>query len=197
MTKRRAMDENAPLSSADLATLTTRMTRGDEAAYRTFYELYFHRLLRYLLVLTSGREDAAREALQLTLMRVVRHIRRFDAEEVFWSWLTVLARSSIVDEERKRKRYFGLLDRFVIWTGRGHSGPSRDANDTLLALLEQELALLPPDERALLQQKYFDGLAVKEIASQLQTTEKTIDSRLVRLRRKLKETVLTQLKHEV
>ena len=77
-----------------------------------FHELYFQRLLRYLLVVTGGREEAAREALQIALLRVVRHIRRFDREAVFWSWLTVLARSAVVDEERKRHRYLAFLDRF-------------------------------------------------------------------------------------
>jgi RNA polymerase sigma-70 factor (ECF subfamily) len=194
--ERRAMDADAPLSSIDLATLTQRMAGGDEAAWRAFCDHYFHRLLRYLLVLAGGREEAAREALQLTLVRVVRHIRRFDSEEVFWSWLTVLARSSLVDEERKRKRYFGLLDRFFAGADRDDLAPSRDADGSLLALLERNLAGLEPEERGLLERKYFDGLAVKDIAREQQTTEKTIDSRLVRLRRKLKDAILTQLNNE-
>src|SRR3989442_913928 len=96
-------EEGGPL--ADTAALTVRMARGDESAYREFYAGYFDRLLRYLLVVTQGREEAAREALQLTLMRVVRHIKKFDTETALWSWLTVLARSSVVDEQRKRTRY--------------------------------------------------------------------------------------------
>src|SRR5207245_760424 len=62
------------------------MAEADEDAYSMFHELYFHRLLRYLLVVTGGQEEAAREALQLALLRVVRHIRRFDLEEAFWCW---------------------------------------------------------------------------------------------------------------
>ena len=98
--------------AVDIAALTRRMVQGDEAGYRMFYELYFHRLFRYLLVVTSGREEAAREALQLALLRVVRHIRKFDSEEAVWSWLTVLARSAVVDEQRKRGRYLSFLDRW-------------------------------------------------------------------------------------
>jgi hypothetical protein len=60
--------------SVDIAALTARMAQSNEAAYRMFYELYFQRLLRYLLVVSGGREEAAREALQLTLLRVVRHV---------------------------------------------------------------------------------------------------------------------------
>ncbi|HEY2952163.1 MAG TPA: hypothetical protein VGK40_06255, partial [Verrucomicrobiae bacterium] len=65
-------------------------------------------------------------------MRVVHHIRRFDSPEVFWSWLTVLARSSLVDEERKRKRYFGLLDGFLAGARRDDFDPPRDADGSLL-----------------------------------------------------------------
>ena len=71
------------------------MARGNEAAFRAFYDGYFDRLLRYLLVVTNGNEEAAREALQLALVRVVRHVKPFGAEEKFWSWLTVLALSLI------------------------------------------------------------------------------------------------------
>ncbi|MEO7299756.1 MAG: sigma factor [Verrucomicrobiota bacterium] len=84
----------------DIPLLTAQMAKGDEAAYREFYELYFNRLLRYLLVLT-GNEETAREALQLTLLRVARHAKKFESEAALWSWLTVLARSSVIDESRK------------------------------------------------------------------------------------------------
>ncbi len=53
------------------------MVRGDETAYRIFYDAYFDRLLRYLLVVTGGNEEVAREALQLALVRVVRHVKCF------------------------------------------------------------------------------------------------------------------------
>jgi RNA polymerase sigma-70 factor (ECF subfamily) len=166
-------------------------------AYREFFDAYFSRLSRYLLVVTAGNEDATREALQGTFMRVVKHIKVFSDEATFWSWLTVLARSSLSDDTRKRRRYFAFLDRFTH-----HATIERaSANDVrgeerLRELLEQNLKILQPEERELLEWKYFDGRSVREIAGQLQTTEKAIESRLVRLREKLKQAVLAQLKHE-
>ena len=53
-----------------------------------------------------------------------------------------------------------------------------------------------PEERELIDRKYFAGESVKEIAEEMQTTEKAIESRLVRVRRKLKDLVLVQLKDE-
>ncbi len=181
--------------SVAIAALTARLAAGDEAAYRMFHELYFHRLLRYLLVVTGGREEAAREALQLALLRVVRHVRRFASEEAFWSWLTVLARSAVVDEERKRRRFLALLDRF-FQRGQAEAGMDPDADARLQELLESNLEALPPDERELIQRKYFARESVKEIAADLDATEKAIESQLVRIRRKLKAGITAQLNDE-
>jgi RNA polymerase sigma-70 factor (ECF subfamily) len=188
--------KEAPEQVVNLARLTARMASNDESAYRTFFDLYLLRLKRYLLVVTQGREDAAREALQLTLLRVVRHIRRFESEATFWSWLTVLARSSVVDEERKRKRYLTFLDRFFWWSKSRTCDAHDEADAHLQALLEQGLQALPAEDRQLVEQKYFADRSVKDLAQEHETTEKAVESRLVRIRRKLRETILTKLKHE-
>jgi len=177
--------------------LTRRMARGDETAYRLFYDAYFDRLLRYLLVVTGGNEEAAREALQLALVRVVRHVKAFDTEEKFWSWLTVLARSALADESRKRRRYFSFLERFTRHLQTGTVAPdSGEADDQLRALLASNLTALPADERQLVEQKYLLRQSVREIADGRQTTEKAVESKLSRVRRKLKDAVLTGLKNE-
>jgi RNA polymerase sigma factor (sigma-70 family) len=179
----------------DIARLTGRMAGGDEAAYREFFELFFSRLLRYLLVLTSGDEAGAREALQATMLRVARHVRRFDQEDALWSWLTVLARSSVIDAERKRKRYFGLLERFF------EREPARpaEAGETekrMAEVLARSLEALAREDRELLERKYFEGESVREIAEALGTSVKSVESRLVRVRRELKTLILRGLKDE-
>ena len=181
--------------AVDIAALTAGMAKGDEDAYRMFHELYFHRFLRYLLVVMGGREEAAREALQLSLLRVVRHIRKFDSEEAFWSWLTVLARSAVVDEERKRHRYLAFLDRFFQGTQIA-AAADLDAEARLRELLHANLDALSCDERELIKRKYFARESVKEISLGVGATEKAIESQLVRIRRKLKTGILGQLNNE-
>jgi DNA-directed RNA polymerase specialized sigma24 family protein len=78
-----------PKPAPDVIRLTTTMSRGDEEAFHEFYNLYFNRLLRYLIVVTNGQEEIAREAVQLTFVRVARHVRKFDSETAFWNWLAV------------------------------------------------------------------------------------------------------------
>ena len=171
----------------DIAQLTAQMSRGDEDAFREFYDRYFNRLLGYLLVLTRGHEDSAREALQSAMLRVVKHIKRFACEQTFWSWLTVLARTTLVDQERKRSRYNAALDRFA-------QEDSSSAETHLLECLKQSVASLPPDESVLIEKKYFEEQSVAGIASAMDTTEKAVESRLVRIRQKLKKQTLGLLK---
>jgi RNA polymerase sigma-70 factor (ECF subfamily) len=173
------------------------MMAGDEMAYRTFYHEYFDRLSRYLLVVAAGNEEAMREALQATLLRVVRHIKTFSSEDAFWSWLTVLARSAYTDEVRKRRRYVSLLDRFTRHAEIERGGRNDDhADDRLRILLVRQVAGLPADEQKLVEQKYFARRTVRDIAGESQTTEKAVESKLSRIRRKLKDALLTELKHE-
>jgi hypothetical protein len=69
---------SAPRTAEDAAisALTRRLVAGEEAAWREFHDAYFDRLLRYLLVVCHGDETAARTALQASLVKIVRSVRR-------------------------------------------------------------------------------------------------------------------------
>jgi DNA-directed RNA polymerase specialized sigma24 family protein len=79
--------------------LTTGLASANEEAFREFHRLYFDRLYYFLLIVCRGSHDEAQEALQQTLIRVVRHARAFETEETFWCWLKVVARSAARDAE--------------------------------------------------------------------------------------------------
>ena len=170
---------------------------GDELAWRNFYDRYFDRLWRYLLVAAGGNEDVARESLQAALVRAARHIKVFRDGDVFWSWLTVLARTALADERKKGRRYFFFLERFK----RQKEVESEQTNDVqtdehLNTLLARHVASLPPDEQKLIEQKYMARRTVREIAGELQVTEKAVESQLSRIRRKLKDATLKELNRE-
>ena len=140
------------------------MVRGEEEAWREFHARYFDRLWRYLIVVPHGREEAAREAVQFAFVRAVRYMRHFETEAALWSWLTVLARSAVIDEERKRSRYRAFLDRFRDWNRRESWPPPADADTLLHELLNSGLNELPPADRELLERKYLAGVSVRALA---------------------------------
>jgi RNA polymerase sigma-70 factor (ECF subfamily) len=178
--------------------LTRRLAAGDEEAFRMFHATYFDRLLRYIFVIARGDEEAAREALQETMTRVVRYARPFDSAEAFWSWLTVLARSAVVDGGRKRQRYWKLIRSYAFWwephTTDGCKEPESEAY--LHQLLLDGLGILEPLERQLVQLKYLESKSTRELALEFELTERAVESRLLRARRQLREALLMRLKND-
>ena len=107
-------DASPDIPAEPTRALTEAMARGDEAAYERFMGQYADRLLYVLLVVHRGDEASAKDCLQATMIRVVRHIRAFDEDEVFWSWLTRLARTASGDYGRKQTRYIRMLTRHAF-----------------------------------------------------------------------------------
>jgi RNA polymerase sigma-70 factor (ECF subfamily) len=172
-----------------LARMTKRMRQGEEEAFREFHALYFGRLHRFLLAVTRGNEIQAQEALQETFLRVARHGRVFTNDDVFWWWLKAVARNAARDAARQRRRYDSLLEKFF----------RRETQDSApevswAPLLEESLAELDPEERSLVESKYLDGESVRQLSAQAGLTEKSVESRLLRLRRRLRARILEKLK---
>ena len=178
-----------------VARLTRRLAAGDDDAFRQFHSLYFDRLYQFLLVLARGQEHEAQETLQETLLRVVRYAREFDNEDAFWCWLKVVARSAARDGGRKRRRYFALLENFASRWRIGADPPRAAEENRLAAILAEGLEELALEDRRLIEGKYLDGAAVKELSELMGLTDKAVESRLLRARRQLREILLKKL-HE-
>ncbi len=172
--------------------LTRRLAAGEDEAFRQFQALYFDRLYRFLLVVARGDETQAREALQETLMRVARHAKPFEQEDAFWNWLKAVGRNAARDGARSRRRYASLLERF---TRRSESDAPPAGPDAALAeALEASVGELDPSDRHLIEGKYIEGQTVKELSAQAGLSEKAVESKLLRLRRQLREGILRKLK---
>ena len=187
---------NPPTSGAAstaTALLTRRLAEGEEDAFREFHRLYFDRLYHFLLAVTRGQEPEAQEALQETLLRLLRHPRVFAEEDVFWCWLKAVARNAARDAHRKHRRYFALLQNFAL--GRGREAHESSGDDSrLISLLAESLEELEPGDRLLIENKYLDGETVRELSTTAGLSEKAVESRLLRLRRRLRARIMEKLR---
>jgi RNA polymerase sigma-70 factor, ECF subfamily len=177
-----------PRAIDSIVLLTQRMAAGEEEAFRRFHQLYFDRLYQFLLAVARGREQEARDALQETFVRVARSARRFESEEVFWCWLKAVARNAARDAGRKQRRYFDFLQRFAL------NPPVQPSECDLGATLAECLDELNPSDRGLIEAKYLNGETVRELSVGQGTTEKAVESRLMRLRRRLRDRLLEKLR---
>ena len=77
------------------------LKRQDAGLLDTLIVRYQHRLLRYLLFLTSNRE-MAEDLFQEVWMRVLVRGSQFNGKARFDTWLFSIARNLVIDQRRKR-----------------------------------------------------------------------------------------------
>ena len=177
---------------SDLSRMTKQMSRQNEAAYREFFNLYYKRLWAYLITVSKGNFNDVEEAVQLTLIRVVKNIRAFEREDVFWNWLTRLAKSAYIDCYRKQSTFQKLVSSFRQY--RENSDSYQTSTSTEICI-EQALNRLDSANQQLIRWKYFDNWSYDAIADELGVSSKAIESRLGRARKKLKQLILELARH--
>lgn len=173
-----------------VALWTRRMAAGQDEAWRWFHERYYWFLLRYATSRT-GDPAGATDIVQETYLRVARHIRIFTDEDEFRSWLACVVRCAAVDHARHIARRSTLLERFAHW--RQCQCPSAlevyNSRNAESVLAEEALALLSGEDALLLRRKYYEGWSTEELAADGRTTLKSIESRLARLRQRVRELI--------
>jgi RNA polymerase sigma factor (sigma-70 family) len=182
--------------TVDLHQITAAIRRGDEAAFQVLYEHYCDRLYRYLLVVTSGNEDLSRELMQTTMTKAVRAMKPIADERSFWSWLSRIARNAFLDACRKSRRQPRLVPLSTSELEAIDPPASANEDTPLLQALDICLSALEPGERQLIGAFFFAHDSQQTIAQREHTTPKAVESRLARIRRKLRENILRRLRHE-
>lgn len=183
------LPEKSPVDTA-WRTLPAAIRRGDEAAFGRFYDLYGFRLYKWVLVLVRGNEAEAREVLQAILIKLARGIPDFEREPVLWAWLCTLSRNAFLDHCRSRlrhQRHYALDDQTAEFRD------VSDAGRQLCDSLGEAMTDLSPEERELIQAAYVDRRSLGELAAEHGQSYKAMESRLARLRLRLKNRLLKQL----
>jgi RNA polymerase sigma-70 factor (ECF subfamily) len=153
-------------------------------------EIYDHavgEVFTYLCARCGGRA-LAEDLTADTFLAAVGQIRRGVVEDVTVAWLIGIARHKLIDEWRRtarRPRSDRLGD-----DANSHYPPSADG-DEWDAVLDRQvvgavMAELGPHHRSALVLRYFDGLAVPDVAAHLGRTVEATETLLVRARRRFR-----------
>jgi RNA polymerase sigma-70 factor (ECF subfamily) len=192
-----ALDADRERSVAGSATWLSELTRairaGDEPAFSQFYDLYHLRLYQQALLLSKGDEQEAREVLQSVVLKLARKFQVFDDEKRFWAWLCRCLQNAYVDLCRGRRRDKKLVPLDELSAELPNLESPRDPWSDALG---RAMAQFAPDEQELLRAAYEDERPLQELADGSGQSYKAVESRLGRLRQKLKTRLLSQLRNE-
>ncbi len=176
------------------------LKRGDSLLLDQLIVEYQHRLLRYLLYLTSNRE-MAEDLFQETWIRVLQRGSQYNGNARFDTWLFTIARNLVID--LRRKRTMASLEEMC--DGGDDERPFEvAANDPtpfeVYQLREntervaEALLSLEPLPREVLVLRFHDELSLEEIAVVTRAPLSTVKSRLYRGLAALKPRILASEK---
>ena len=169
--------------------LVRRMADGDEGALRTLYAAYGRRVLAYAYRLTGSRL-LAEEVVQDSLLAAWQGARRFRGDSRVLTWLLGIAHRQALNATRRRWLHSVDLEKAAPVADRA-PGPQAQAEGLdRRRVLQEALAGLSPNHRAVLELVFCQGLSLKEAAQVCGCPVGTVKSRLSYAKAYLREALV-------
>ena len=167
---------------------------GDEAGLRILVERY-EKLLVYLIGGVLGeRSRDVEECVNDTWLKFWKHAAEFDLERAsIVTYLKVIARNTALNRLRDVKRHEdrrlqGDISEFAdSCEDAGQNVESEMLRKEHMARLNEAIAAMPDKERELMLRKYYYLQSSKTIAEAMGMSVNAVDSKLSRLRSKMRE----------
>ncbi len=161
----------------DDAELIFRISRGDEEAFKKFYEKFAPRVFRYALTLVRDRH-LAEEVVQETMVTAWKSAKKFQGRSQVSTWVFGIARNHARSLLRRTPEIVEEPEELEVQG----AGPVEQGERVRKALEK-----LPALEREVVVLAFYQGLSYREIAEILGIPEGTVKSRMFHARKHLRE----------
>lgn len=165
--------------------LIGRITRGDSQALERLYVEYRPRIHRFLARLGCPEEDFD-EVCNEVFYLVWRKAASYNHSARVSTWILGIARNKGL-KLRERKWRAGERSSDVMPEQLAEPTLGEAARLELRQWLEIALAMLPDDQRMVMELTFIEGLSYREIAVLMDCPENTVKTRMFNARRKLKQ----------
>jgi RNA polymerase sigma-70 factor (ECF subfamily) len=169
--------------------------RGEAAAFEELVSRYEKKIFRLTMNITRNREDAE-DAMQDAFLKSYAHLKDFQEDSRFYTWLVRIAANEALMRLRKRRPNQFSLDEPIEgdddlmpreledW---GPSPEQRFAQTEMHEILSDVIDKLEPDFRIVFVLRDVEELSTEETAKTLGISIPAVKSRLLRARLKLRQ----------
>jgi len=169
--------------------------KGDLSAFEELVNRYERKIFRLTLNITQNREDAE-DAMQDAFLKSYSHLKDFQGDSRFYTWLVRIAANEALMRLRKRRPNQFSLDEPVQgeedlmprevedW---GPSPEQRFAQTEMKNILSRVIEELEPDYRIVFVLRDMEELSTEETAAAVGISVPAVKSRLLRARLKLRD----------
>lgn len=167
---------------------------GDVAAFEELVSRYERKIFRLTMNITGNREDAE-DAMQDAFLKSYSHLKTFQGDSRFYTWLVRIAANEALMRLRKRRPNQFSLDEPIAsdedliprelqdW---GPGPEQRFAQTEMREILSSVIEELEPDYRLVFVLRDIEELSTEDTASALGISVPAVKSRLLRARLKLR-----------
>lgn len=158
--------------------LIEKVLQGDHKAFEELYFMYSEQLYGFALRYLKTKEDAE-GLVQEIFIKIWETRSRLKKGQSFGAYLFTIAKNTIFNQFRKKVNEKAYLEYL-----RNHldNRYNKTENDVILndirKQIEDCIETLPPQRKLVFQMSRFKGLSHKEIAKELDISEKTVETHI-------------------
>lgn len=160
--------------------LLCRVAKGDETAFRLFFDHYWGKIYSVALSLTKSAE-LSEEIVQDVFLKIWLKKEQLPSIKKFESYLFIVARNHILNQLRSKSSYHPFTTHLEQYFTASVVSPEqemllKETNQLVYQALEQ----LPPRQREIYQLSRNEGLDANTIARQLGISKLTVKSHMTK-----------------
>lgn len=176
---------------------------GDTAAFEELVSRYERKIFRLTMNITRNREDAE-DAMQDAFLKSYSHLKNFQGDSRFYTWLVRIAANEALMRLRKRRPNQFSLDEPIEgdeelmpreiqdW---GPGPEQRFAQTEMREILSSVIDELEPEYRTVFVLRDIEELSTEETADAIGISVPAVKSRLLRARLKLRQKLNRYFQH--
>lgn len=174
--------------------VVAQVLRGQTALFEVLMRRHNERIYRAARAIVRDEKEAE-DVMQQAYVSAYAHLRQFNGQAQFSTWLTRIAVHEALARVRRRGRYEPLDEEWAgveaLMRPNATNDPERQAfSGELRALLESAIDRLPDGAREVFVLRAVEGLSTAEVAETLDVSEDVVKTRLSRARAALRRDLL-------
>ena len=176
------------------------MSKTPRLRFELIYKKLALPLTKFIVKRAGGDQNTVEEVLSRTWIAAWKGWDTFENKSSYFTWLCRISLNKIADyyrEEIHRNSLFvaPILEELAHYDSRQMSPEEWYVLNELCNSVKACVKLLPTDKQRLLFLRYWKGLAIKQIASEFGTSERSVEGKIYRAKQLLKEILSVENPH--
>lgn len=172
----------------DDITLIDQILNGDTSSFAVIVDRYGDMLLSLAIKITGNTEDA-QEVVQDVFVKVYRALNRYKKQSNFSTWLYRITYNTAISKIRKKriptKNIYETKEIVTLSDNDIAENLNKLAQEKKFDMVNNAIAMLNPDEKALITLFYLEEKSINEISQIMEISAANTKTKLHRTRKKL------------